>query len=406
MRTQHFENSLLVGKLWIGSITDARIILVVLVSYTFLQYYFIYYFSVDYYLANSLNWICIVLFLYSYLCGTFTEPGVVRRLQLNDEESVKTIQSNDNDNVRIFENKDYFQERFCSKCKVIRPPKTNHCDNCNNCVKLYDHHFTLMSNCIGQRNYKYFISWIYTLIIQFIIWYCTLFQHTFQMFKMSEALERLYQSQILQGAVLGLIISFYCSLNRKSIFQTIINWIIIICFCVCLYQVYNFEKNYYENYFCSLIFVIITFPGASVAFAVAILQSYHISIGVNLNEWSTLEKQINLINGFSHQTRTSEDKEQIIQDQKNQLVMESQDDIELRKQIIQEINDNIQLKGNLSKEKIEYIFQQRKEYRLNKKQSRNANLQVQFLKQKASLKNYFTNLIKLVSEKQFQSELY
>ncbi|CAD8048609.1 unnamed protein product [Paramecium sonneborni] len=413
MRIQHFENSLLIGKLWIGSISDAAIILFVLGSYAMLQYYFIYFFSADYYLSNSLfNWICIVLFLFNFLCGTFTEPGVVRRLQPNDDESSISIKSFDIG--RSVEIGEYFQERFCSKCKVIRPPKTSHCYNCNNCVKMYDHHCTFMSNCIGQRNYKYFIGWIYTLNIQCIIWYCVLLQHTFEKFNMTEALDKLYKSQILQSATLGLLLSFCCSCTffLRGCCQKMINMTLIICFSICLYIGYNFNKIYYENYFCSLIFIIVTLPGALTALAVAIRQSYHLAIGVNQKEWSVLARQINQKHESQNhielaetqntqQNRASQD-----QDQGNQLENESFDDKQLRQKIIEEIEDNPQLKGHLSEEKIEYIFQQRRNYYLRQKQIIDANLQVQAYKQNASLKNYFINLIKIISEKQCQSELY
>ncbi|CAD8049847.1 unnamed protein product [Paramecium primaurelia] len=418
MRIQHFENSLLIGQLWIGSVSDSFMIIFVLGSYAILQYYFLYFFSEDYYLTNSwISWTCLVMFLYSYLCGTFTEPGVIRRPQPDDEESFNSIKSNKS--VRNEKVGEYFQERYCARCKIMRPPKSSHCYNCNNCVKMYDHHCTFMSNCIGQRNYRYFIGWIYTLLIQCIIWYFVLLQHLYQKFSISETIDKLYKSDYLQYAALTFLMSFCCNITfyLRGCCQSILNLLIIICCCICLYSGYNFDKKYYENYFCSLIFVIITLPGALMALSVGLNQSFHLAIGVNQKEWSVLERQININSIKDTQIELNEninpnqiidtpDQEKSIEDQSICIEKESEEDKQLRQKIQEEIENNPELKGTLSQEKIEYIFQQRRNYHKKQKMIENANQQVQTYKNSASLKNYFFNLKKVLFDKISQSELY
>ncbi len=86
------------------------------------------------------------------------------------------------DNVRCFAHQPYdgllfTSGLYCTSCKVEKvrllacslteltarqPARSKHCTMCGMCVPLFDHHCIWLNQCVGERNYRYFLTFLFT----------------------------------------------------------------------------------------------------------------------------------------------------------------------------------------------------------------------------------------------------
>ena len=111
--------------------------------------------------------ICLIVLTF-LIISTFTDPGIIRRHHFSNMylSARKTTKINHLGYLR--------QYKYCGTCSIMRPLRSSHCFDCNNCVEKCDHHCPWIGNCVGKRNYVYFYFFVvsFTFLLLYIEAFC------------------------------------------------------------------------------------------------------------------------------------------------------------------------------------------------------------------------------------------
>ncbi|KAF2403886.1 zf-DHHC-domain-containing protein [Trichodelitschia bisporula] len=52
------------------------------------------------------------------------------------------------------------RQRWCRKCKMLKPPRAHHCKTCQKCIPKMDHHCPWTLNCVSHTTFPHFIRFV------------------------------------------------------------------------------------------------------------------------------------------------------------------------------------------------------------------------------------------------------
>ena len=99
--------------------------------------------------------------VWSYIQCVITDPGRVPKMF----EFASTQDDGDECTPMQF----ITTSQPCMVCACYKPPRTHHCSTCERCVLKYDHHCPWIANCIGWKNTKHFLLFLFYITVHLTI---------------------------------------------------------------------------------------------------------------------------------------------------------------------------------------------------------------------------------------------
>ncbi|KAI3457346.1 hypothetical protein Pfo_014009 [Paulownia fortunei] len=158
------------GRLVCGP--DPRGLLLTIMAISLSSWIFAAYVANDIPYNSSVISICSVILAFIVLVnlGMFSmiDPGIIPRGNKSfvDRSKRKRVDVNGIE-VRL---------KYCRICNIYRPPRSRHCVVCDNCVEKFDHHCPWIGQCIGLRNYRIYIIFLFMALVFFAYIFAFSFQ--------------------------------------------------------------------------------------------------------------------------------------------------------------------------------------------------------------------------------------
>ncbi|XP_010422733.1 PREDICTED: probable protein S-acyltransferase 12 [Camelina sativa] len=143
----------------------------------------------------------LIMLLWSYFATVFTDPGSVPerfRREMGGGDSLEAGTSTDQGAFGSL--------GYCTKCRNVKPPRCHHCSVCQRCVLKMDHHCVWIVNCVGARNYKFFLLFLFYTFFETLLDVIVLLPSFIEFF--SQAVKHSSSPGKLASLVLAFVLNF------------------------------------------------------------------------------------------------------------------------------------------------------------------------------------------------------
>lgn len=107
---------------------------------------------------SALQWALVSVSAVATIMLSFTthsmDPGIIQPRVSSSENGECIDLEQGQPTVRV---QDGVRQKWCSTCKIWRPPLSHHCSQCGFCTENFDHHCGVVGNCIARRNHRFFV---------------------------------------------------------------------------------------------------------------------------------------------------------------------------------------------------------------------------------------------------------
>ena len=116
------------------------------------------------YVFGLVHGLLFVFVVNNFLLAIYTDPGRYSRAPPDENDDSET---NFHKIVEIHGTQ--CRMKWCQTCGFYRPPRCSHCSVCDFCIDTFDHHCPWLNNCVGRRNYHYFIYFLLSVLLHMFI---------------------------------------------------------------------------------------------------------------------------------------------------------------------------------------------------------------------------------------------
>ncbi|KAF7730664.1 palmitoyltransferase akr1 [Apophysomyces ossiformis] len=98
--------------------------------------------------------------MYSFYTAVMADPGFIDNKLPKEAQRAAILELVEEHTLDI--------RHFCVTCLIKKPLRSKHCKICNRCVARFDHHCPWIFNCIGVRNHRQFMIFLFYMVAAII----------------------------------------------------------------------------------------------------------------------------------------------------------------------------------------------------------------------------------------------